>query len=333
MDHLQNGGITAKFMSMLAKVNQSTISRQISALGMKHNVDSSKRNIRYTVKDSRNILSEFVKQKHPIAKNRAVHAFYNFKGGTGKTTICYQVATHLALCGYKVLVVDADAQGHLTVSFGFVDNLDLSTLYDGLINNRAPNELIINIFDGLDLIPGNLSLTNMDVRLREIPRQEDVLKRYMNNLRSEYDFIIFDCNPSMSCLNRNILNFSDVLDIVCETHPYSVNGMKLMMEDLKIFYHHMDNTAPPKMIVIPNKYEDRSSSSAEAMSVLNKYYNEYLIANFAVRKSEDFPKSARDQSPISFFCKANSNAFEDIADLVSVIIAQSQDSGDLFKVA
>lgn len=334
MRHLQNGGITAKFMSMLAKVNQSTISRQISSLGIKQHADSSKRNCRYTVVDSRHILSDFIKHKHPVAKNKKVHAFYNFKGGTGKTTICYQVATHLALCGYKVLVVDADAQGHLTVSFGFVDNLDLPTLYDGLINNRAPEDLIINIFEGLDLIPGNLSLTNMDVRLREIPRQEDVLKRYMSSLKEHYDFIIFDCNPSMSCLNRNILNFSDVLDIVCETHPYSVNGMKLMMDDLKIFFHHMESPHLPKMIIIPNKYEDRSNSSAEAMSVLNKYYNEFLIPNFAVRKSEDFPKSARDQSPISFFCKSNSNAFEDISDLISVVIAQSEETNrDLFNAA
>jgi len=334
MANLNNGGVTAKFMSMLAKVNQSTISRQISSLGLKQQAESSKRNCRYNVEDSRQVLTELVKQKHPIATNRKVHSFYNFKGGTGKTTICYQVATHLAVCGYKVLVVDADAQGHLTVSFGFVDNLDLPTLYDGLINNRSSDDLIINIFEGLDLIPGNLSLTNMDVRLREIPRQEDVLKRYMSHLRESYDFIIFDCNPSMSCLNRNILNFSDVLDIVCETHPYSVNGMKLMMDDLKTFYRYMESANLPKMIVIPNKYEDRSNSSAEAMSVLNKYYNEYLIPNFAVRKSEDFPKSARDQSPISFFCKANSNAFEDISDLVSVIISQSEEtSRDHFNVA
>jgi chromosome partitioning protein len=263
-----------------------------------------------------------VKNNHPVCEDKKVHAFYNFKGGTGKTSICYQVSTHLALCGYKVLVVDADAQGHLTVSFGFLDNLTLPTLYDGIANNRSHDSIIINIFDGLDLIPGNLSLTNIDVRLKELPRQEDVLKKYLAPLKAEYDFIIFDCNPSLSCLNRNILNFSDVLDIVCETHPYSVNGMKLMMDDLAIFYHHME-TKPPQILVIPNKYEDRSSSSAEAMSVLNKYYSEYMVENFAVRKSEDFPRSARDQLPISFFCKANSIAFEDISDLIKILIQRS----------
>lgn len=338
MNSITDGGLTAKFIASLGNVNQSTVSRILNSrkfkVGKKESDKPSRRNTRYTIPESRSILTEFIKQKYPVDKNMKVHAFYNFKGGTGKTTICYQVATHLALCGYKVLVVDADAQAHLTVSFGYIENLDMPTLYDGLINNRAVKDLIINIFEGLDLIPGNLSLTNIDVRLREMPRQEDVLKRYMGVLKEHYDFIIFDCNPSMSSLNRNILNFSDVLDIVCETHPYSVNGMKLMMEDLERFYKFMDNEKLPEILIIPNKYEDRASSSAEAMAVLNKYYNQYLVANFAVRRSEDFPRAARDQLPISFFCKSNSIAFEDIVDLVRVIVSKCEfRNKNLFDVA
>lgn len=325
---IKDGGLTAKFISVLGNVNQSTISRVIHSkkykINRRESASSSKR-IRYSISETRHILSEFVKKRHDISKNKKIHSFYNFKGGTGKTTICYQISTHLALCGYKVLVVDADAQGHLTTSFGYVDNLNIPTLYDGLINNRSLEEIIIPIFEGLDLIPGNLSLTNIDIRLREMPRQEEVLKRYMDSLRYEYDFIIFDCNPSMSSLNRNILNFSDVLDIVCETHPYSINGMKLMMDDLNRFYEIMENEKMPEILIIPNKYEDRSSASAEAMAVLNKYYNQYLFPNFAVRKSEDFLRSARDQLPISFFCKSNSIAFEDISDLIQIIISKSAD--------
>lgn len=324
MNSIQSGGLTAKFISMLGNVNQSTVSRILQLKKLKQVSNFSKRNVRYSIEETRSILEGFVKEKHSVAPNRRVHAFYNFKGGTGKTTICYQVATHLSLCGYKVLVVDADAQGHLTVSFGYIDNLDLRTLYDGLVNNMSLDDITIPIFQGLDLIPGNLSLTNVDVRLREMHRQEDVLKRYMSSAKQKYDFIIFDCNPSMSSLNRNILNFSDVLDIVCETHPYSVNGMKLMMDDLDRFYKVMDNEKLPDVLIIPNKYEDRASSSAEAMAVLNKYYNSYLVPNFAVRKSEDFPKSARDQLPLSFFCKSNSIAFEDISDLIRIILSKSE---------
>lgn len=141
MTILQDGGLTAKFISVLGNVNQSTISRILQSKKFKPSKvgvnKPTKRNFRYSISETRSVLTEFVNQKHPIAKDKKVHAFYNFKGGTGKTTVCYQVATHLALCGYKVLVVDADAQGHLTVSFGYLDNLNMPTLYDGLVNNRS----------------------------------------------------------------------------------------------------------------------------------------------------------------------------------------------------
>lgn len=319
----ENQGLTMKFMSMISGMNPSTVSRYLSDSDIRPVPGSPKKNYRFPVRECQKILCEYVSKRHPVASNKKVQAFYNFKGGTGKTSICYQVATHLALCGYRVLLLDADPQSHLTVTLGYIDNFALPTLYDGIINNQSLDEIIIHIFEGLDLIPANLSLTNLEVRLIEMMRKEDAVKRYLNPLREKYDFIIFDCNPGISNMNRNILNFCDVLNIVCETHPYSVNGMKLLMEDLFRFYKTMELNLP-EITIIPNKYEDRSNSSAEAMTALHKFYGTYLIPNFAVRKSEEFPKSARDQMPISFFCKANSIAFEDICDLLKIIIGKSE---------
>lgn len=314
--------LNANIISTVAGVNQSTISRAIQKHDINPIFSHAKRNNRYDIEDCRKILSPYVKEKNVINVNKKIHAFYNFKGGTGKTSLCYQAAVGLSLRGYNVLVIDADPQGHLSASFGVLDNLNFPTLYDGIFNNYEPKSLIIPIFNGLDLIPSNLSLTNVEVRLREVPRQEDVLKRYLHSIKEEYDLILFDCNPSISVLNRNILNISDVLEIVCETHPYSINGLKILMEDLERFYSYMEYTFP-KILIIPNKYEDRSNLSAESLSALMKYYQEYLIPDFAVRKSDEFPKSARDQRPVYCFCKVNSNALEDINDLTNIIISFS----------
>lgn len=333
MDSYERHGLTAKFMAMLAKVNPSTISRIIHNKNIIPLDGASRRNCRYSIVETRKVLREIVSQKRYISYKKKVHSFYNFKGGTGKTSITYQVANHLAFCGYKVLVIDADAQSHLTISFGYVDNLNLPTLYDGIVNNIAPNDLIINVFDGLDLIPSNLSLTKLEAHLREKTRQENVIKRYLDKIKNDYDFVLFDSNPSINIANRNILSFSDVLNIVCETHPYSVHGMKLVMEDMFEFYEQME-VDPPKILIIPNKYEDRSSTSAEAMAVLMKHYSEYLVPNFAVRKSEDFLRSSKDRLPLSFFCKINSIAFEDVCDLINIIIDISEEKEtSLFEVA
>jgi chromosome partitioning protein len=86
-----------------------------------------KRNLRYSVEQARNIIFANIK-KSTINKKR--HAFYNFKGGTGKTSICYQVSSHIALLGYKVLVIDADPQGHLSTSCGLYSDENHFTLYE-----------------------------------------------------------------------------------------------------------------------------------------------------------------------------------------------------------
>ncbi len=136
---------------------------------------------------------------------------------------------------------------------------------------------------------------------------------------NKYDYIIFDTNPTISNLNRNVLTASDLVNIVCETQPYSLNGLKLLMDDFHSFYQSM-NIRPPAMIIIPNKYEDRMSSSGEAMSLLRKNYSEIMKPDFAVRKSEDINIAAKLSLPLGVFAKCNSNAFEDILEVVNYIL-------------
>lgn len=324
MNKLELGGLTLKFMAMLANVNHSSISRFVAETTEEVR-SAQKRNYRFSYKEVRRILNEYVSSRHLISADRKIHSFYNFKGGTGKTSLCYQVALHLAFCGYNILLIDADPQSHLTLTCGLSNNFDYPTLYDALVNNVSYQDILVKLIDGVDLIPSNLSLTNIEFKFNEMLKKEDALKRYLQPIKHNYDFIIFDCNPSISNLNRNIINCSNVLEIVCETHPYSIQGMKILFEDLDRFYSVMEIN-PPEILIVPNKYEDRSNMSVEAMSVLYKYYNKYLPPNFAVRRSEEYPKSARDMIPVSYFCKSNSISFEDICDLVNIIIRKSENS-------
>lgn len=323
MDKYNTCGLPMKLISLLSGLNPSTISRFVQAHELKPMGELNKRNSRYSINNTRKILSDLYTSKHSPRRDKSVLSFYNFKGGTGKTSISYQIATHIALCGYKVLVIDADPQGHLSTSLGFNFNENYFTLYDGLINNIEPDKIIKNVFEGLDCIPSNLSLTRIEMKLNELPRRELRLEDYLTKTKDRYDYVIFDTNPTISHLNRNILNFTDILNIVCETHPFSINGLKLLMEDIKTFYENMKEQLP-EIMIIPNKYEDRASSSLEAMTALSKFWGEYLMKDFAVRKSEDYPRSAKEQLPIGFFCKVNSIAFADIADIIKELIKRSE---------
>lgn len=313
-------GLTQKDMAQLAEVSASTISRMISAGKYSPIKNEGGKKLRYPISDSRDLLRGFyVKNFTPIRK---CQAFYNFKGGTGKTSICYQVSSHVALAGFNVLVVDADPQGHLSTSFGFGNDENLMTLYDCIVDDVEIKDVVKPVFPGLDLIPSNLSLTRLEVELNHLPKREERVSIAIQEIKDNYDFIFFDTNPTISHLNRNIITASEMINVVCETQPYSLNGLKILFEDLKNFYNSMQ-MEEAKIFIIPNKYEDRTSSSAEAMTILQEYYSQYLKPDFAIRKSEDINYSAKMSLPLLFFCKSNSNAREDILEVMHYVLKNS----------
>ncbi len=320
MNFSENIGVTQRVMSELCGLSQTTISRYISQHNIEQIIGSAHRNMRYSIKDSRNIIFDLYSKNLDVKKK--VHAFYNFKGGTGKTSICYQVSSHLALMGFRVLVVDADPQGHLSTSFGFDSTQDHLTLYDAIAEGRSLGEVIHNVYEGLDCVPSNLSLTRMEVKLNEMAKREEQISLVFKEVQDNYDFIVFDTNPTISNLNRNIITYADQLNIVCETQPYSLNGLSLLLDDIEKFYLSM-RMKKADVLIIPNKYEDRMATSGEAMTALRKHYMELMKPDFAIRKSEDINISAKNGLPLAFFAKVNSNALADIIETTLYILSMS----------
>lgn len=321
MNPYLNHGLTQIFIAKLAGgVSSSTVSRFIKNNAIQPMPQSSSRNIRYAIGDVAKITYNlFTKKYKPVKK---VQTFYNFKGGTGKTSLCFQVSTHLALLGFKVLVIDSDPQGHLSTSLSLRNDENFLTLFDVISGHSTLSEATHKIFDGLDCVPANLSLTRLEVVLNQMPKREERVKIALEPFLDQYDFILFDSNPTISQLNRNLITFSDRLNIVCETQPYSLNGLKILFDDLDRFCDSMQ-IKRPDISIIPNKYEDRTSSSAEAMTILREYYGQYMKPDFAIRKSEDINTSAKIGMPLSFFAKNNSIAFEDVVDLLHYLLDQS----------
>ncbi len=308
-DGLLQGTIAHLCGTSLATVNRQVISKEYKPLDV-----SVHRNQRYSISDSREIIRNIL-YKNGVEVTKKKFAFYNFKGGTGKTSVCFQIASHTAFMGYKVLVIDADPQGHLSTSCGFPNDDSFLTLFDFLIRKVKFDDVKKNIFEGLDCVPSNLSLTRLEVELNQLPKREERFSMELAEIEKEYDFIFIDTNPTISLLNRNVITFCDVINVICETQPYSLNGLKLLVEDLERFYSHM-SIPSRELNIIPNKYEDRASSSAEAMTALREYYRSYIKEDYAIRRSEDINTAARLGKPLACFAKKNSIALADIIELV-----------------
>ena len=313
-------GVTQRIMSTLAEVDASTISKRLQNFGMEP-IDSSVRKQRkYCIEDVRKILQSYFPGRYTVVKK--MQSFFNFKGGVGKTSICFQVGCHLALCGYKVLLIDLDSQAHLSASLGIPISDAYLTFYDACVGNAKIQDVIQNLYEGLDCIPSNFSLNRAELDITEGSVAGAFLENIFEPVIDKYDFILFDMNATLSYMNVRVLSQCDVVNIVTETQAYGVQSANAVVQNVR--QSCLDrNIKCPEMLMIPNKYEDRSAVSCEAMYILRKEYSDYLIPDFVIRKSEDFNTSNKNSLPLAFFCRSNSIAFEDIVELIKRIVRSS----------
>ena len=171
-----------------------------------------------------------------MANKATVLAVVNQKGGTGKTTTCENLGVRLAQEGKKVLLVDVDPQGSLTISLGYLrpDDLDstLSELMAKVMQEipLSSGEGILHHEEGVDLIPENISLSGMEVSLVNAMSRETILKQLIEPMKRQYDFILLDCMPSLGMLTVNALAAADNVLIPVQAQYLSAKGLEQLLQ-------------------------------------------------------------------------------------------------------
>ena len=170
--------------------------------------------------------------------NTQIIAIANQKGGVGKTTTCANLGVGLAQTGKKVLLIDGDPQGSLTISLGHPqpDKLPF-TLSDAMgrilmDEPLRPGEGILHHPEGVDLMPADIQLSGMEVSLVNAMRRETVLRQYLDTVKRDYTHILIDCQPSLGMLTVNALAAANRVLIPVQAEDLPAKGLEQLLQTI-----------------------------------------------------------------------------------------------------
>ena len=204
-----------------------------------------------------------------------VIAIANQKGGVGKTTTAISLGAALSELGARVLLVDMDSQGTLSIALG-VHGID-KTVYDVLRDlELSMEDILVPTVTKCDLAPSNIHLAGAEVELINEPGREFILKAKLASLQRLYDYILLDCPPSLGVLTLNALTAADEVLIPVQAHYLAFRGMQLLLTTISKVKGRL-NPDLEVIGILPSFYDRRPRHSKEVTEQLRERYEEKVI--------------------------------------------------------
>ena len=207
----------------------------------------------------------------------------NQKGGTGKTTTTVNLSAAIAELNNKVLIIDFDPQGNATSGVGVNKNELENSVYEVLLHKCSAKEATIsNVYQNLDIIPCNISLTGAEIELVGALSRETRLKKAITSIKAEYDFIFIDSPPSLGLLTLNALVASDTIIVPIQCEFYALEGVSQLMNTLSLI---KDGLNPELSIegVVLTMADFRTNLTTEVINEIKGYFKEIVYKSIIPR--------------------------------------------------
>jgi len=256
-----------------------------------------------------------------IYKMARIIGVANQKGGVGKTTTAINLAASFAVLEYRTLLVDADPQANSTTGVGFDLQNVTQSLYDCMINNAEAKDVILKTdIPNLDLIPSHIDLVGAEIEMINYPNREMVLKQLMEAVRSNYDFIIVDCSPSLGLITVNALTASDSVIVPVQCEFFALEGLGKLLNTIKIVQSRL-NTSLVIEGILMTMYDGRLRLCNQVVAEVRRHFED-LVFNTIVHRNSRLAEAPSVGKPVILY-DANSKGSMNYLNLAKEILQKN----------